>query len=36
MALLPANMIWLIQIAYSLVNAFAGLGAVGISKSVTL
>ena len=36
MAILPANMIWLIQIAYSLVNAFAGLGAVGISKSVNL
>uniref|UniRef100_A0A914P2Z5 Uncharacterized protein n=1 Tax=Panagrolaimus davidi TaxID=227884 RepID=A0A914P2Z5_9BILA len=36
MALLPVKMIWLIQIAYTLVNAFAGLSAVGISKSVNL
>ena len=36
MATLPVDMLWLIQIAFTLVNSFAGLAAVGIAKSVQL
>uniref|UniRef100_A0A7E4ZWQ7 MFS domain-containing protein n=1 Tax=Panagrellus redivivus TaxID=6233 RepID=A0A7E4ZWQ7_PANRE len=36
MALAGNDMVWLIQIAYSLVNACAGLSAVGVTKSIQL
>ena len=36
MASLPAEMGWLIQISYSLVNSFSGLNAVGVAKCVQL
>ncbi|KAE9546384.1 hypothetical protein FO519_010404, partial [Halicephalobus sp. NKZ332] len=36
MASLPAEMGWLVQISYSMVNSFSGLNAVGVAKSVQL